>query len=464
MSGRKLATVLSGAFVTLLLGLYVFTDAEDKKKKNSREVPVPLTDAEVEAGRQRLEVLLKNSPDVGFYKPRPGADESKLDDDDRKKIWSSFVQFCINFIRTEALPIEDPRLAEIRNDMKAHISELSEPLSWIKCRVDDNLCRISHKFADMEKPALLKTYDGTLSKIEDTKNLMKSMADPTSAKYQEIAQGLTAKYDEEIVRSKLAQIAAGKEKALAELQTKAENSLAALQGDASFHRYSHFCSVLGPYLDRYKTLSSETGTIAQTYGSAFEKKSRRVFPLILEKLKLSGRNGFNWYRGVAWENVPGEIDWVLVDTELWVVIALVECKANPFDVSAAYIQSGSGYRDASKRRICIPIVSSSNEDKKSRPCHVLEVPTDCPCFVITTTDYPRGERVRFPVENKVRTRIENFVLVYHGREDMEDYDSDEKAMRIEKLEWITNAVQADISKQLSPVDFLREFREYVFVI
>ena len=152
-------------------------------------------------------------------------------------------------------------------------------------------------------------------------------------------------------------------------------------------------------------------------GKKFERYAREhAVPLIVARLGLQPADvachaNVKWLASDPSEPNLGEIDLCLTDNAVSRVVALVECKANLYDIGHAYHQSGP-QRNPLKNRIRL--------GHHQQP---LEVPRETPVFVVTQIE--RDDQYLFRYDHRVREELSR---VLRGRL-LRDVPFDE-AMRI----------------------------------
>ncbi|KAJ3452397.1 hypothetical protein M0812_04164 [Anaeramoeba flamelloides] len=201
------------------------------------------------------------------------------------------------------------------------------------------------------------------------------------------------RYEEE-VQNKIKEIISIRKKQIVS-KTKLFNSLQQkLKTNKRYQQWLQMSTQLQPFFDEWVKVDSGMGKTSVKQGQTFEDMTKDLaIPLITKKLGLK-EGEFKIHANIMWEDVAGEIDFVISNNDSTSVYALVESKARLFDIAAAYRQSGPERLLNGKSRIAI--------DEQ-----LIELPKEIPCFVVTII---QKNRYHLGFESKLKDYISKLIF------------------------------------------------------
>jgi Holliday junction resolvase-like predicted endonuclease len=202
-----------------------------------------------------------------------------------------------------------------------------------------------------------------VTRLEMTKDQIKSLSDVTSKQYRKVS--------EQLAQSKKSVISVNDliEKYKAQL-LDAEAHLTDLKKTRALSPHGKLLESARSLTDHYRLqwydVDAAVGEIGQDNGQKLESRSHEIVEIVSNK---AGVKVLNVWTNCYWNDKLGEVDIVLQTAKGDYV--LVEVKARVFDVMAGWLQSGPK-RHPNKIFLTLPGVSKA-----------VQVPRDVLCFVVT---------------------------------------------------------------------------------
>ncbi|KAJ6240353.1 protein restricted tev movement 2 [Anaeramoeba flamelloides] len=203
------------------------------------------------------------------------------------------------------------------------------------------------------------------------------------------------------VDQRILKIISTRKKQLSEKEKTLDQIKENLKKDKDYQNWKIVNNKFKTYFDRWIYVDHTIGEESKTIGDDFEKQSETLaIPIIINRLGLE-QGQYKVFSNVYWNNVDGEIDFVITDQKEEKVIALIECKSRVFDIAAGYRQSGPCRISKGKKGIKI---------KKK----ILNVPKNVPCYIVTLI---QENRYILGLESKLKEKLTKIIFNFEKKWD-----------------------------------------------
>ena len=326
--------------------------------------------------------ILSSFPETGLYKSQT------------KTQWDIFVKKLITIFDNLNGPRADIQ-KEISMDMMKDEDLYKEGLDLIGCKVSDSIAMIYQKFKKFKVGVNYEEKNKLLKRKYKIEQSINNFQDSNSNFCLSILKGIELKKGKELFNEerldKIKGLLASSQEKLAQVNQRILELDFLLLNDPIYKIYSNISLLMSPFFIKWVSIDSQSGKDSLLRGQIFENKVQEYFlPFFTQILK---EEKLTFFFNISWLNVPGEIDIVIMDQTKEKVLALVECKAQIFDISYAGEQIGNERIKKGKSKIWI--------EKE------IEVPENVEFFVISVV---QGNDYILGFESKIKEKIRKLNL------------------------------------------------------
>eukprot|EP00727_Mastigamoeba_balamuthi_P006957 m51a1_g2882 hypothetical protein (414) ;mRNA; f:395750-396991 len=348
----------------------------------------------------------------------PGVyDEDRADPARARELWRSFMArvTAVYTSKKGLRAAEKQRTRERIREAVAGSAEVRAAFERLGCTPATNMRVLARAVFSPRPSAADLAVEAAAKKVSFIESFLREVSGDDTAGSARVVEGLVRKGSaRDAAIACLHRVRATRAAELCRARAELESARRARDADEQRAREERDRELLRPLLAPWAELDSAMGRTFAENGARLEQSCTRVCTRVVARRLGVPYDRVSAHLNATWVGVRGEVDIVLVDHVADCVVALVECKASPFDVAAADAQSGPGYRaQQGKALLAVPGLAEP-----------MPVGPHVPCFVVTVL----AKQYWLGYETKLRDMIGR-ALSAHRRCERED-EMFEKAARI----------------------------------